>query len=51
MVVGVSAQAGPAEDFNTLLTEAWEWQLVESPVFASRLGDRRNNDQWGDMIN
>lgn len=49
LVVGVSAQAGPTEDFNTLLSEAWEWQLVESPVFASRLGDRRNNDQWGDI--
>ena len=33
-------------DFQSLLEEAWEWQLAENPVFASRLGDRRKNDQW-----
>jgi prolyl oligopeptidase len=40
--------AGPAEDFNALLDEAWEWQLRENPVMASGLGDRRYNDQWRD---
>jgi uncharacterized protein (DUF885 family) len=44
-----SVLAGPAEDFNALLDEAWEWRLSENPVFASRLGDRRNNDQWTDL--
>ncbi|MDX1405466.1 MAG: DUF885 domain-containing protein [Woeseiaceae bacterium] len=43
------AQADPAEDFASLLHDAWEWQLNENPVFASRLGDRRNNDQWSDI--
>jgi prolyl oligopeptidase len=49
LLVGFCAHAGPAEDFRTLLDEAWEWQLNESPVFASRLGDRRANDQWPDI--
>ncbi len=45
----LSADAGPAEDFQDLLDETWEWQLTENPVRASRLGDRRFNDQWTDM--
>ncbi len=49
LAVGISAQAGPTEDFNVLLAEAWDWELAEKPVFASRLGDRRNNDQWADL--
>jgi prolyl oligopeptidase len=40
--------AGPAEDFHSLLDEAWEWQLRENPLMASQLGDRRFNDQWSD---
>lgn len=44
-----AALAGPAEDFATLLQDEWEWQLREDPVRASRLGDRRYNDQWPDM--
>jgi prolyl oligopeptidase len=40
--------AGPTEDFHALLDEAWEWQLQEYPMFASRLGDRRYNDRWTD---
>ncbi len=43
------AHSGPAEDFQALLDETWEWQLSENPVRASRLGDRRFNDQWTDM--
>jgi len=40
--------AGPSEDFEALLNEAWEWQLKENPMMASGLGDRRYNDQWTD---
>jgi len=46
---GLPVQAGPAEDFQALLDDAWEWQLSENPVRASRLGDRRFNDRWADM--
>ena len=49
LVTGVSALAGPSEDFNALLAEAWDWQLLENPELASRLGDRRYNDQWTDI--
>lgn len=49
LVVGVAAHADQTEDFTTLLTDAWEWELAERPVFASRLGDRRNNDRWADI--
>ena len=42
------AGAGPVDDFHALLDEHWEWQLEENPVRASRLGDRRWNDQWTD---
>ncbi len=49
LLAGLCAHADPAEDFTTLLNDAWEWQLNEHPVFASRLGDRRRNDQWQDL--
>ncbi|HEX7718794.1 MAG TPA: DUF885 family protein, partial [Woeseiaceae bacterium] len=42
-------QAAPQDDFNALLSEAWEWQLVENPLFASRLGDRRFDARWPDL--
>ncbi len=45
----LNATAAPADEFAALLEESWEWQLSENPVFASRLGDRRFNDQWSDL--
>ncbi len=47
-LVNSTTHAGPPEDFQALIDEAWEWQLVQNPVFASSLGDRRFNDQWTD---
>ena len=47
--ISLSAAAAPADDFAALLDESWEWQLRENPVWSSRLGDRRFNDQWRDM--
>ncbi len=47
-LVNLTAHAGPTEDFQALIDEAWEWRLVQSPVFASSLGDRRFNDKWTD---
>lgn len=35
-------------DFQALITEHWEWRLASDPEFASRIGDRRYNDQWRD---
>jgi prolyl oligopeptidase len=47
--IHLPASAGPAEDFQALLDEHWEWQLSENPVWASRLGDRRWNDRWPEL--
>jgi prolyl oligopeptidase len=41
--------ADARQDFARLLDDAWEWQLQQNPVFASRLGDRRYNDKWTDL--
>ncbi len=41
--------AAPADDFNGLLDEVWEWRLAEFPMFASQLGDHRYNDRWSDQ--
>ena len=40
--------ADATTDFAALLDEHWEWTLVSDPLQASRLGDRRYNDQWPD---
>ncbi|MEM7431997.1 MAG: DUF885 domain-containing protein [Pseudomonadota bacterium] len=47
--IGHTAHADATSDFHTLLDEHWQARLKNSPVFASRLGDRRFNDQWADM--
>ena len=44
-----SLPAAPADDFRSLLEEAWQWRLQAYPVFASRLGDRRFNAEWADL--
>jgi uncharacterized protein (DUF885 family) len=51
-----AASAAPATDvptrvkaLNTLLAEQWEYQLRESPEFATILGDYRYNDRFSDL--
>ncbi|MCE5234267.1 MAG: DUF885 domain-containing protein [Mizugakiibacter sp.] len=34
---------------NALLAEQWQWQLQQSPEFASAIGDYRYNDRWSDI--
>jgi uncharacterized protein (DUF885 family) len=50
-LIFVSSQtlAAPTDDFAALLDEAWEWQLAQYPLLASRLGDRRYNAQWTNL--
>ena len=43
------AKADDTAEFDTLLVEFWESQMVNFPTFASSLGDRRFNDQWTDQ--
>ena len=49
VVASRSLLAAPADDFQALLEEAWQWRLASFPVFASRLGDRRFNTEWADL--
>jgi len=53
---GTAAFAAPAADvatrvkaLNDLLAEQWQWNLKESPEFATILGDDRYNDKWTDF--
>jgi uncharacterized protein (DUF885 family) len=34
---------------NALISELWEWNLQQNPVYASILGDKRYNDQLGSV--
>src|SRR3954462_865020 len=52
----IGAHAAPAADvaarvkaLNDLLAEQWEYNLKETPEFASILGDYRYNDKWSDV--
>ncbi|MGB5629403.1 MAG: DUF885 domain-containing protein [Woeseiaceae bacterium] len=49
LIISGSVLADAATDFNTLLDEHWEWTLVNSPVMASTMGDRRFNQDWSDQ--
>jgi uncharacterized protein (DUF885 family) len=34
------------KEFNALLAEEWEYEMKESPEFATAVGDYRYNDRW-----
>jgi len=34
---------------HALFDREWEWELAESPLTASSLGDKRWNDRWDDL--
>lgn len=38
----------PTKQLYALFDSEWEYNLKESPTFASYLGDKRYNDKWGD---
>jgi uncharacterized protein (DUF885 family) len=53
---GTTAHAAPSADvptrvkaLNDLLAEQWQYQLKESPEFATILGDYRYNDKFSDI--
>ena len=35
------------KQLNALISELWEWNMQQNPVYASILGDKRYNDQLG----
>ncbi|MEQ8850029.1 DUF885 domain-containing protein [Botrimarina sp.] len=39
----------PSDELATLLDDVWQWRLRESPLFATRVGDPRYNDQLGEV--
>jgi len=56
LLATLAAHAAPGTDvptrvkaLNDLLAEQWEYQLKESPEFASILGDYRYNDRFSDI--
>jgi uncharacterized protein (DUF885 family) len=52
LAVTIGAQA-PSNDaggrLHALFDREWEWELAESPLTASSLGDKRWNDRWDDV--
>ena len=42
-----SASASSEENLAELIAESWEFQMQESPLFATRTGDHRFNDRLG----
>lgn len=52
LAVTLGAQT-PAEDagvrLHALFDREWEWELAESPLTASSIGDKRWNDRWDDL--
>jgi uncharacterized protein (DUF885 family) len=45
-----SAQSpSPTERLHALFERAWQWELDESPLMATSLGDPRGSDRWDDL--
>ncbi|BDI60943.1 DUF885 domain-containing protein [Qipengyuania nanhaisediminis] len=42
------ALAGPADDYETLREEVWQWRLDNNPQLATSIGDRRGDGKLGD---
>jgi uncharacterized protein (DUF885 family) len=39
---------GRRKQFNSMLAEEWEYEMRESPEYATAVGDYRYNDRWSD---
>ncbi len=47
MIAAPADVATRQKQLNALISELWEWNLQQNPVYASILGDKRYNDQLG----
>ncbi|HEX8288298.1 MAG TPA: DUF885 domain-containing protein [Pyrinomonadaceae bacterium] len=45
----VFGQTNAAKNLYALFDAEWQWNLENSPTFASYLGDKRYNNRWGDQ--
>ena len=43
------AFADPADEFQSLLSDHWDWVLSQSPTFATSLGVRDYDDRLGSL--
>jgi prolyl oligopeptidase len=43
------AQSNAAKNLHALFDSEWQWNLENSPTFASYLGDKRYNNRWNDQ--
>src|SRR4051812_12526711 len=44
----IAFAADPVESLHKLFKDEWEYTMEQAPAWASQLGDRRWNEQWGD---
>jgi uncharacterized protein (DUF885 family) len=47
MIAAPADVATRQKQLNALISELWEWNMQQNPVYASILGDKRYNDQLG----
>src|SRR5688572_10616316 len=49
LMVQSALAADPVETLHALFKAEWDYTMQQAPTWASQLGDRRWNDQWGDL--
>jgi uncharacterized protein (DUF885 family) len=49
LVLAQPLAATPADDYEALRDEIWEWTLDNNPTLATQVGDRRGDGRIGDL--
>jgi len=49
IAVAVPVRAVPADDLHRVMADHWAWYLKNNPIAATRLGERRYDDQIDDV--
>lgn len=45
----IASAAGAGSELETMMKEAWAWEMAEDPVAASLLGETQHNERWRDI--